>query len=211
MREWEAHRIPHLVSDTEFASMPKSTARQELGVDPERPTILFLASAGVTDQRKGFDLLEEALPSVRRHVPDLQVLVGGPVTPQYSSPSNATIAWLGELQGNAALRTAYSAADALVAPSREDNMPLTAMEAQMCGLPVAAFRIGGLPDIVDHQRTGYLADPFNCDALADGILQTLKNRAAWGPESRERALREWSADVVVTRYRNLYTRMLGGV
>ena len=57
----------------------------------------------------------------------------------------------------------------MVVPSRQDNLPNTAVEAHACGTPVVAFRTGGLPDIVEHQRTGYLAQPFHTQDLAAGI------------------------------------------
>ena len=52
-----------------------------------------------------------------------------------------------------------------------------------CGTPVVAFRTGGLPDIVEHQRTGYLAQPFHTQDLAAGIswvLEDPQRRAALG-------------------------------
>lgn len=205
MRDWQVTRIPHVVSDTEFAPMPKNEAQAALGIQQGRPTLLFLASAGIGDLRKGFDLLERALTQVRKHIPDLQLLVAGPANSDYQSPSGIDITWLGELHGNEALRTAYCSADVIVAPSREDNMPLTAMEAQTCGRPVVAFNIGGLPDIVSHQQTGYLATPFDTQELARGIIVALTNQEAWGRTARVRADQEWSPNVVVRRYVELYS------
>lgn len=204
MRDWQVTRIPHVVSDTEFAPRPTNEAQAALGIQQGRPTLLFLASAGIGDQRKGFDLLEEALTQVEKHIPDLQLLVAGPRVKDYQAPKGLDITWLGELHGNEALRTAYCSADVIVAPSREDNMPLTAMEAQTCGRPVVAFNIGGLPDIVSHLQSGYLATPFDTDDLAQGITQALEKAEESGERARAKATAEWSPEVVVTRYRELY-------
>ena len=61
----------------------------------------------------------------------------------------------------------------MVVPSRQDNLPNTAVEAQACGTPVVAFDIGGLLDIVEHGRTGWLALAFDTEDLASGILWVL--------------------------------------
>lgn len=50
-----------------------------------------------------------------------------------------------------------------------DNLPQTATEAQSCGVPVVGFNTSGLPDAVEHQRTGYLANAFDPADLAAGI------------------------------------------
>ena len=67
------------------------------------------------------------------------------------------------------LRLLYSAADVMVVPSIQEAFGQTASEAQACGTPVAAFKIGGLLDVVSHKETGYLADPYDPKSLAYGI------------------------------------------
>ena len=83
-------------------------------------------------------------------------------TPDLGFPVHYT----SQLRDDLSLRALYSAADALVVPSRQDNLLNTAIEAQACGTPVVAFNIGGLPDIVEHQCTGYLAKAFETEDLA---------------------------------------------
>ncbi len=139
MGQWPITRIPHIVDTNLFAG----AARKRTG--DEQPVILFLASAGIHDTRKGADLLIEALrdPVITRRF--TVILVGPRPTPQeerdISSQLNHDLVFHGEARGDQELIDLYSQADITVVPSREDNMPITAMESQSCGTPVVAFRI----------------------------------------------------------------------
>ncbi|MCF8557897.1 MAG: glycosyltransferase [Candidatus Nanopelagicales bacterium] len=211
IQDWPISRIPHVVDATAFAPMEKGTAREALGLPQDVPLILFLASAGIADDRKGWDLLELALPAVKAAHPGVQVVVVGPSRPDYLSPSGVPIQWRGSIAGDEALRLHYSACDVTATPSREDNMPLTAMEAQTCGRPVVAFDIGGLPDIVVHHETGFLAPEGDIDALATGLGQALEDAQGenrWGRGARERALATWSGPVVVRQYLDVYEQVM---
>lgn len=86
-------------------------------------------------------------------------------------------------------------------------MPLTAMEAQTCGRAVVAFSIGGLPDIVESERTGLLADAFDVSQLATGLIHAIDDSGGpdeWGRAARERALDVWSPSAVIPQYIALY-------
>jgi glycosyltransferase involved in cell wall biosynthesis len=101
----------------------------------------------------------------------------------------------------------YAAADALVVPSEQDNLPNAVMEALACGTPTAAFRIGGIPDMVEHTVTGYLAPPFDARALADGIAWLIDDRdraQQLSAEARRRAVQRYAAEVIAMRYATLY-------
>lgn len=211
LRTWPVRQVPHVVDTTAFHPVEQSAARERLGLPPGVPLILFLSSAGVHDARKGWDLLERALPNVQARHPDVEVLIAGPIAPDFVPSSDVPLRWLGHISGNESLSLLYSAADVSAVPSREDNMPLAAMEAQTCGRPVVAFRIGGLPDIVAHQGTGYLAEPFDIADLAHGVIEALddsRHERTWAHAARARALATWSPTEVVKQYIDAYDGML---
>ena len=64
-----------------------------------------------------------------------------------------------------------------VLPTLQDNLPNTVKEASCCGLPVAAYEVGGLPDLVELRVSGYLARPRDPNDLADGIQWIVINRS----------------------------------
>jgi glycosyltransferase involved in cell wall biosynthesis len=80
------------------------------------------------------------------------------------------------------------------------------------GLPVVASRVGGLPEVVEEARTGWLIEPASPTALAQAILAAAGDRARlkqWGLNGRERA-RQFSVDIMVERTEALYCRLLFG-
>jgi glycosyltransferase involved in cell wall biosynthesis len=76
---------------------------------------------------------------------------------------------LGRFEDDVALALIYAAADVLIAPYLEDNLPFVVLEALACGTPVVAFAAGGVPDAIDHQKNGYLAPVGAVEELARGI------------------------------------------
>ena len=139
----------------------------------------------------------------------MTVLVVGPQG-TVNSPEGVTIVWTGPLSTDQDLRRAYSASDVVAVPSREDNMPLTAMEAQSSGRSVVAFGIGGLPDIVEHNETGFLAAAGDIAGLSEGLVQAIegaRSQDRWGDAARERAISIWSTVPVVDAYLELYSSL----
>jgi glycosyltransferase involved in cell wall biosynthesis len=212
MGGWPSTRIPHVIDTEVFRPADRAAARVAAGLDPNAPILLFLSSGGITDGRKGWDLLDEALAGVREHHPDLRIVIAGP-KPAAPPPSvhGLPITWAGSISDDTTLAQLYAAADVVAVPSREDNMPLTAMEAMSAGRPVVAFAIGGLVDIVGHHRTGFLAAPFDIRQLAVGLMEALadsRHANHWGAAARQHATANWSASAVVPRYLALYEQVL---
>jgi len=168
-RQHRVRVIPNPVDPSEFQPRDKAAARAALNLPHDRRIVLFGAhDAG--SGRKGFDLLRAALAALTPPTDEsVDVVVFGSPPADASFPLRTRVlGWV-----NADLDLLYSAADVLVAPSRIDNLPNTVAEAAACGLPSVAFRVGGLPDLITHRRTGYLAEPFDPGDLAAGIRWAL--------------------------------------
>jgi glycosyltransferase involved in cell wall biosynthesis len=214
MRTWPITRISHVIDTQAFQPQNKDEARRQLNLPTDVPLVLFLASAGIHDHRKGWDLLEAALEQVKMTIPNVEVVIVGPKDEAYAQnrdQNNFKIHWYGFAESTQELAMLYNAADVTAVPSREDNMPLTAMEAQSCGRAVVAFNIGGLPDIVEHHHTGYLAQENDVHDLSTGLIEALEDAQHenhWGNAARTRAEATWSPAVVVTRYQEIYANLM---
>lgn len=207
MRDWPVSVIPNPIDTECWQPLDRSLARELLGLPKDTPLLLFGAMGGGKDPRKGFDLLQQALRYLCGEVSGLQLVVFGELRPQEPPDLGFPIHFAGHLHDDLSLRVLYSAADVFVLPSRQDNLPNTGVEALACGTPVVAFDVCGLPDIVTHQETGYLARPFDPEDLAAGIQWVLADearRSELSRRARQVAVERFSYPVVASQYLDAY-------
>lgn len=169
MAGWSLCVIPYPIDADRSKPIERGAAREILGVSTDLRLVLFSAMGGGKNKRKGFDLLQRALSHLRGGRVAFELLVFGESRPKDPPDLGFPIHYAGHLHDDLSLRGLYSAADVFVLPSRQDNLPNTGIEAMACGTSVVAFNVGGLPDIVQHQETGWLACPFDTEDLASGI------------------------------------------
>lgn len=203
------HVIPYPIDLDRFRALPKDAARAVLGLDSSRTVLSFLGATN--DPRKGFDLLAEALwalPDAKRA--ELTLLTGGGGM-LGNLPPDLSVHAVGRLNDDIAINAFHAAADMFCAPSREDNLPLTVMEALASGTPVLAFAIGGMPDMVTDSQCGALVSPFDTQALAKAIADRIGDRdgnARAAAAARTQAESIFSPEAVADRYRALYRTVL---
>lgn len=204
---WPVEAIANPLDLEVYRPWPKDIAREAFKLPKDKKLILFGAHGADRPGRKGVDLLYAAMRRFAGNGIEAHGVIFGRTAPENPPDVGFPLHWTGRLSDDISLALLYSAADVMVVPSRMDNLPQTATEAQCCGCPVVSFRIGGLPDIVDHEKTGYLAKPFETDDLAKGIqwvLEEPKRHADLSSESRARALREWDTTKIVQSYMGAY-------
>ncbi len=204
--------IPNALDTSRWIPVNKPTARQLLHLPPDVPLLLFGAMGGGQDPRKEYDLLLKSLNLLRCKIKGLELLVFGQLSPKEVPDLGFPIHYTGHLHDDVTLQLLYSAADVMVVPSRQEAFGQTASEAHACGTPVVAFNTGCLPDIVDHERTGYLAQPFDTDDLAKGIEWVLADKERLqrlGHNARQKAVETFTYPIVASQYQKVYERVLG--
>ena len=199
--------IPYGVDTEKFQPRDRRTARESYGIPPEAKVVLFVAD-WASEKRKGLDLLLAAAQGLKSDH-ELYFLTIGRGSPLESIGGHAKA--IGYVNDDVALSSIYSAANLLVVPSAQDNLPNTALEAFACGVPIVAFAAGGLPDIVRDGETGILVPPEDVGALRSAItkvLQDSRRQAAMAESCRRTALTEYRLDVQAKRYMKLYESLL---
>ena len=205
------HVIPNGLDAEVFRPIPKSSAREVLGLAANRRVVLFGAHFA-SERRKGGQLLIEALEHfAERAEVDLELLIMGRESHVGSFPGRFTLKRLGQIRDDQLLATVYSAADVFVLPTLADNMPNGVLESMACGTPVVSFRVGGVPEAVRHMETGYLARSMDAGDLAQGLRLLLENpdlRTAMGRRSREVVEQEYSLELQAKRLLELYHEVI---
>jgi glycosyltransferase involved in cell wall biosynthesis len=110
---------------------------------------------------------------------------------------------VGTVRDDRAMAALLAAADATVVPSEFDNLPKVVLESLACGMPVVAFRVGGIPQLVEHGSNGWLAKPFDVQEPVTGMGWVHGRRYAAELVSESVAL-QFEIDVVTRRYRDFY-------
>jgi glycosyltransferase involved in cell wall biosynthesis len=203
-RSFEHITIPYSLDLSVFKPLNKSFCRSVLSLPQEKRILLFV-SADIENQRKGFDLLINALSKIDKS--DVQLCA---VRERNTSINyDCDITFLGRISDERLMTLTYSAADVFVLPSREDNLPNVMLESIACGTPVIAFPVGGIVDIIKTGFNGILAENITSDSLAIVLIDYLMNKYKFNREEISKSARvNFSPILQAERYLRLYMRML---
>ncbi len=203
------HYIPYGIDLSVFRPRSKENSRWALEIPQEAKVILFLADS-LTNQRKGYQYLREALSQLTLVEPIILVTVGSG-TVDSEDLENISVRNLGRISDQGLLSLVYSLADILIFPSLADNLPLVIMEALACGTPVVAFNVGGVPEMVHHLETGYLASYRDSEDLLRGIELLLREDSLlqrMAQNCRQLANRHYSNQLQVKKYILLFREVI---
>lgn len=164
--------IPNPIDTHVFCPKDKRVARLHSTLPEDKRIILFV-SQRVTMERKGMAYFIKAISLLAERYPEMKentviAILGGradEVVSQLALPSFP----LGYVKNERQLVDIYNSADVFVIPSLDENLPNTIMESMACGVPSVGFKVGGIPEMIDHQKNGYVASYKDADDLAAGI------------------------------------------
>lgn len=196
--------IPNPIDSEHFAPKEQQAVRTKLKLPRNKKIILF-GAANVDDSRKGFKYLKESL--LKLNSKEYHLLIFGKAKDE-SLLQLPCIHTHIPYANHQLIVELYNAANLMVLPSLQDNLPNTIMESLACGTPVVAFSTGGIPEMIRHQTTGYLCSPKDSDQLTQGISYTLQNEQRMRSAARQFVLENYSQEVVAKKYLHEYERLL---
>jgi glycosyltransferase involved in cell wall biosynthesis len=174
-----------------------------------------VGQVGAFTPEKGQDIALEAIASLVEQLPQIRLLLAGETTadflskfPMSTEALRERVQFLGSLED---LSPLFAAIDLLIMPSRAEGLGSAGLLGMAQGVPVAASRVGGLPEIVSDGENGWLVEPNSSQALAIAIAEAAADRERlkrYGQAARERA-RQFSDAIMLERTEALYRRLLG--
>jgi glycosyltransferase involved in cell wall biosynthesis len=190
------------------APMPVAAELFSPGGERRRDRVLFV---GRLNKQKGIEVLLHAISRIPDGSIGLDVVGDGDDRETLEELARALgiadrVRWHGTLP-QPKLVEFYRSAAALVVPSVGEGLGLVAVEAQLCETPVVAFDSGGLPDVVQHDRTGVLVNAVDAGALAAALVSLLSRDdrgASLGAAGRLHAIATFAPESVARRYADTY-------
>ncbi len=205
--------IPNPIDTHVFYPKDKSAARLHSMLPEDKRLILFV-SQRVTAERKGMAYFIKAISLLVERYPEMKentaiAILGGradEVVSQLALPSFP----LGYVRNERQLVDVYNSADVFVIPSLDENLPNTIMESMACGVPSVGFKVGGIPEMIDHQKNGYVANYKDAGDLAAGIHWVLDeaDKEDLKKQCVQKVMSCYSQRSVAMRYVEVYNQAL---
>ncbi len=213
---WKVSVIPNPIDTNFWIPSDKISARNRLGLSTDGFVLLFGAEKGLKDRNKGGHHLPAILESARKQLEilgirnEIKLVVFGEGKKKLPSGDAGFIS-VGKISSDEQLRDLYVAADVTLVPSRFESFGQVAAESMSCGTPVAGFRSTGIAEILEGDRVGVSADPFDSLGLGKkiaGFLASKNTRLEVSKQARQEANLRWSYSTVGQRYLMVYEEAL---
>jgi N-acetyl-alpha-D-glucosaminyl L-malate synthase BshA len=202
--------IPNFIDTELFKPMEACTFRKHIAPDGEK---ILVHTSNFRQVKRVTDTIR-ILERVIKEVPTKLILVGdGPDRSECERLCRQLnlfehVKFLGKQEG---LVEILNSADIFLIPSQSESFGLAALEAMSCGKPVVSSSVGGLPELIKHNETGFIAEIGDIERMARYIIDLLTNEKkyeAFSKNSRDRALNKFDKSIVIPMYEEFYNHIL---
>ena len=180
------------------------------------PSILFVAGLAKAEQHKGLQILIEAVASLQKNIPDLHLIVvgDGDMKSKYEERVRKlglgeTVTFTGRLAGEK-LAEQYQQAHVFALPTSNDSFSMAILEAMASGLPVVSTKVGGIPDLVSDNETGFLTVLQNLATLEKGLGDLLTNprqASSFGTAGQIRVINNFNWNPRAGQYNQIFSKL----
>ena len=196
--------IPNGVNTEQYRLADKMTVRKKHGIPLDRFVVLIIATF-LDDERKGIKYAFEALMKIKSLNPYL-LLIGNINNSFEQMFKDFDFKSTGYIRGDKDKAEYFSASDIFLFTSLADNMPLVILETMATGTPTVGFRTGGVPEMVQHNQSGYLVNPKDVDSLSEGLFLAYDKTVLqkWGYNARQEVEKKYNYNILYKNHLKLY-------
>ena len=205
--------IPNPIDTRVYCPGDRNMAAKAVQLPLDKKIILFV-SQRANNPNKGMDYLIEACNILINEHPEMQedtvvAVLGGHSEDVVDKIPFKAFA-LGYVNDPRRIVDVYRSVDLFVLPSLSENLPNTIMEAMACGVPCVGFKVGGIPEMIDHMRNGYVAKFRDSDDLAKGMQWVLtdSDRGCLSDNCLKKVVASYSQHSVAIKYIEVYNQAL---
>jgi len=209
----EVEVIPNFICPKHYGRLTDSPLRAELAPNGEK---ILVHVSNFRPVKRPADCVE-ILAKVKNEFPRVRLVMVG------DGPERSAVAYLAEKLGvrddtifvgkQANIAEYLGVSDIFLLPSELESFGLAALEAHACELPVIATRIGGIPEVVTDNETGYLSDIGDTEKMSADTLRLLNDeelRRTFGERGRALAIERYSTEKIIPQYIAFYEKVLRG-
>lgn len=206
--------IPNGVDTSLFQPIKDNVARQLLQI-PSNAFVIMISTTIFGDKRKGKEIIEPILHRLSKINADRKIYFllvgryheGGKRIVGKYFPFQET----GYIEDQRMMAMVFSGSDILLHPAIDENLANTAMESMACGTPVVCFDVGGMSDVVENNKTGFISKPYDIDELVlnmNRIVESVELRRKMKSHCREKICEAFSAEIEARRYVEAYRKLI---
>ena len=204
LKDKKVHLIYNGIDEQIYRPYDKRAVRRQLKLPEDAIVIGFASPKGLVEQFKGGGYILEAYNYFVSKYPNLYFLcVGGKAE---NAPTERFIQ-IPFVTDETVLAQIYCAADMFMYPSIADNCPLIVLELMGCGVPIVSFEVGGVPELIEHGKTGFLAPYKNIGELihlTEQLVLDEAGRRRFGQAAIERLRERFTLDRMIDNHIRLY-------
>ena len=197
--------IPNMIPLEVFYPIPdRRDCKEFFGLSNSRIVVGFVSGSDLSDRRKGLDIFIDAYRMLTKQEKDsIQIVILGPSKDWSQISEDFDCKTLVQISNDLTMNKFYNSLDLLVVPSRADNLPQTATEAQSSGCPVIISNVGGCPETISENQSGRLFEPTPLSLSS--ILRKTIHDPEWLLAARKKSFEysrlAWNPEALAKRYK----------
>ena len=207
----KAKVVPNGIDILKFKPQNKMQLRRELDLPQNAYIFTFVANNPTKNPFKDYDTLLRSLYFLNKKTRKKVLYLAVGMTEQDDLDKDVAIKAIPYIKDQAELAKYYSLSDVYLHAAKAENFPLTILEALSCGIPVITTAVGGIPEIIENGKNGFLVAKGDAKDMAEKALKLIMNKELYKKcslQARKDASEKYSLEKMSRAYLDYYDEII---